>query len=77
MLDDGISEIDFTKYFNVYAKGILESKSLTLQDIIAILCKVNKLEVNLSNFTLKCMLDNTFTEIVFKENDTISSILSS
>lgn len=73
VLDDNFYEHDFTLIFNRYLKGILESKQLTCHDLMVILCNVTNATINLSNFTLKCMLDTTFEEIVFKGNDTISS----
>jgi hypothetical protein len=78
VFNDGTRDHDFTKWFNLYKEGILGTKSLTCVDIIVVLCKVSGINLdNLSDFTLKCMIDNTFDEIVFKENDTISTKITS
>ncbi len=77
VLDDGFGEHDFTKAFNRYARGISQSQNLTCKDIMTIMCKVENRDYDLSNFTLKCMMDITYDEIVFKEMDIISSKISS
>jgi hypothetical protein len=78
VFNDGTSDYDFTKWFNLYKKGILGTKQLACIDIMIVLCKVSGYNViDLSDFTLKCMTDNTFDEIVFKENDTISTKIAS
>jgi hypothetical protein len=74
VFNDGINDHDFTYAFNLYRKGIITSKKMKCLDIMIVLCKVYKNNsIDLSDFTLKCMMDNTFNEIVFKDNDTISS----
>lgn len=74
ILNDGTRDYDLTKWFNLYRVGILGTKQLTCIDIIHVICKVGAIDISdLSDFSLKCMSDNTFDEIVFKENDTISS----
>lgn len=76
IVDDGLKHHDFTKAFNLYSKGITSSKTLTCLDVIKLMSIITKTDVNLSEFTLKCMTDKTFTESVFKENDIISSKLN-
>jgi hypothetical protein len=65
-------ELDFTKYFNIYCNGILNTKTLECRDIITLLSKVANQEISTTTFTLKCMMDNKFEEILFKDNDNIS-----
>jgi len=78
VFNDGTEDHDFTHTFNLYRKGIIACKKMTCLDIMIVLCKVCQNDsVDLSDFTLKCMMDNTFNEIVFKDNDTISSKISS
>ena len=78
VFNDGTDDHDFTQPFNLFRKGIISSKKMTCLDIMTVLRKVYKNKsIDLSDITLKCMLDNTFDEIVFKDNDTISSKISS
>lgn len=78
VFNDGTKDYDFTKWFNLYRVGILGTTRLTCLDIILVIGKVSGIYISdLSDFTLKCMTDNTFDEIVFKENDTISSKITS
>jgi hypothetical protein len=77
VVNDGFEDYDFTEIFNQYRKCILTCTKMTCLDIIIVLCKVCQNDrIDLSNFTLKCMLDNTFDEIVFKDNDIISKKIS-
>jgi hypothetical protein len=78
VFNDGNEDHDFTYTFNLFRKGIIACKKMKCLDIMIVLCKFHQNNsIDLSDFTLKCMLDNTFNEIVFKDNDTISSKISS
>jgi hypothetical protein len=76
VVNDGSKDHDLTTAFNMYSKAIVLSKKLTCFDIVKVLSIVTNTNVNLSNLTLKCMTDKTFTETVFKEKDIISSNLN-
>lgn len=77
VVNDGENDHDFTNAFNLYSNGIMNSKSMTCLDIITVLCKVYSKHIDLRNFTLRCMTNITFEEIILKENDSISTKLVS
>ena len=66
---------DMTKDFNTYKNDIFQIKTLNIENIVTIL--MLKKQMNLPNFndlTLKCMMDDSLNELVFKANDNINVI---
>jgi hypothetical protein len=74
VVNDGVEDYDFTHVFNQHSNCVINTKRLTCLDFLSIFCKICKNNrIDLSDLTLRCMPDNTYTEIIFKGNDTISS----
>lgn len=66
---------DMTKDFNTYKNDIFQIKTLNIENIVTIL--MMKKQMNLPNFndlSLKCMMDDSLNELVFKANDNINVI---
>lgn len=66
---------DMTKDFNTYKNDIFQIKTLNIENFVTIL--MIKKQMNLPNFTdltLKCMMDDSLNELVFKAKDNINVI---
>jgi hypothetical protein len=68
--DDTNKTVDITKEFNTFQLGVSRS-NLTCKDLVKIMVKYKKENLNFDDITLKLMNDNDFDELLFKGSNSI------
>lgn len=64
--------VDMTAYFNKFKHEVLQNKHLVCKDFVKIFADYAKHPFHIQRLkVLKVMMDDTFTEVLFKDNDII------